>query len=333
MLIIGCDFHPSVQQVAVLDTESGRRWEGRLTHEGGQVGKFYAELPRPVRVGLECSGYSLWFEELLEELGIEYWVGDAAKIRAAESRKQKTDRNDARLLLRLLEENRFPKLWVPDRATRDLRQLLMHRHKLVCMRSAVKNQLQAIALNRGVQKHKRLWNQEGREQLRSFVLPPWTRRRCDELLRLHEQWDQEIAELDRIVMHEAQANAEAAYLMKKVCGVGPISALATVLTLGPVSRFPNARKVASYAGLGPAEWSSGPHQRLGHISKQGSPFLRFALVEAAGVASRYDAEFKRVYWRLVERRGKSVAKVAIARKLLTRLYWLLRLRSEKAKAR
>jgi len=333
MLIIGCDFHPSVQQVAVLDTATGRRWEGRLTHEGDQVRKFYAELPRPVRVGLECSGYSLWFEELLEELGIEYWVGDAAKIRAAEPRKQKTDRNDARLLLKLMEEDRFPKIWVPDRATRDLRQLLMHRHKLVSMRSAVKNQLQAIALNRGVQKHKRLWNKQGREQLRSFVLPPWTRRRCDELLRLHEQWDEQIAELDRVVWHEAQANPDAAYLMKKVCGVGPISALATVLTLGPVSRFPNARKVASYAGLVPAEWSSGPHQRLGHISKQGSPFLRFALVEAAGVAARYDAEFKRVYWRLVERRGKSVAKVAIARKLLTRLYWLLRLRSEKAKAR
>lgn len=328
MLIIGCDFHPGVQQLAALDTETGRRWEGRLSHEDGQVRKFYAELPSPVRVGLECSGYSLWFEELLEELGIEYWVGDATKIRAAEPRKQKTDRNDARLLLKLMEEDRFPKIWVPDRGTRDLRQLLMHRHRLVCMRSSVKNQLQAIALNRGVQKHKRLWSVEGRQQLRSFELPPWTRRRCDELLRLHEQWDEQIAELDRVVLREAQANADAAYLMKRVCGVGPITALAVVLSLGPVERFSNARKVASYAGLVPAEFSSGPRQHLGHISKQGSPFLRFALVEAAGVAARYDAEFKRVYWRLVERRGKSIAKVAIARKLLTRLYWLLRLRSQ-----
>jgi transposase len=333
MLIIGCDFHPGVQQVAVLDTETGRRWEGRLSHTGDQVRQFYSDLPRPVRVGLECSGYSLWFEDMLEELGIEYWIGDATKIRACEPRKQKTDRNDARLLLTLLEENRFPKIWVPDRATRDLRQLLMHRHKLVCMRSAIKNQLQAIALNRGVQKHKRLWSKEGREQLRTFPLPPWTRRRCDELLRLHEQWDQEIAELDKVVLEQAHAHPEANYLMQKVCGVGPITAMAVVLSLGPVSRFKNARKVASYAGLVPAEYSSGPHQRLGHITKQGSPFLRFALVEAAGVASRYDAKFKQVYWRLVERRGKSVAKVAIARKLLTRLYWLLRLRSEKAKAR
>ena len=328
MLIIGCDFHPGVQQIAALDTGSGRRWEGRLSHEGEQVRQFYAQLPPPVRVGLECSGYSLWFEELLEELGIEYWVGDAAKIRAAEPRKQKTDRNDARLLLKLLEEERFPKIWVPDRTTRDLRQLLMHRHKLVMMRSSIKNQLQAIALNRGVQRKKKLWTEAGRQQLQSFVLPPWATRRRDHLLTLLRQWDTEIAELDRVVLAQAQAHPEAAYLMQRVCGVGPITALATVLTLGPVTRFANARKVASYVGLIPAEDSSGGHQRLGHITKQGSAFLRYVLVEAAGVTSRYDAEFKRVYWRLVERRGKPIAKVAVARKLLTRLYWLLRLRSQ-----
>ena len=272
----------------------------------------------------------MWFEELLEELGIEYWVGDPAKIRAREPRRQKTDRNDALLLLRLLEEpDGFPRIWVPDRATRDLRQLLMYRHKLVCMRSSVKNQLQAIALNRGVQRKKQLWNEAGRQQLAALELPPWTERRRDELMRLHNQWDQEISELDHVVKEQAQRHPEAAYLMKKVCGVGPITALGVVLMLGPVERFANARKVASYAGLIPAESSSGPHQRLGHITKQGSPFLRFVLVEAAQTAARYDAEFKRVYWRLVERRGKSVAKVAVARRLLTRLYWLLRLRSEK----
>jgi len=328
MIIIGCDFHPSVQQVALLDTETGRRLQGRLTHEGDQVRRFYAELPAPVRVGLECSGYSLWFEELLEELGIEYWVGDAAKIRAACPRKQKTDERDARLLLQLLEENRFPRIWVPDRATRDLRHLLMHRHKLVCLRSSIGNQLQAIALNRGLQRKKRLWSQAGRQKLESLTLPPWTQRRRDDLLRWLDHCDAEIGELDRVAQREAESHPEACYLMQQQIGVGPITALATVLTLGPVERFGCAKQVASYVGLIPAERSSGPHQRLGHISKQGSPFLRFLLVQSAQTASRYDSELKRAYWRLVERRGKPIAKVAIARKLITRLYWLLRQRRQ-----
>ena len=143
MIMIGCDFHPGMEEVSLLDTGTGRRWQHQLSHASGmeEVRAFYAALAGPVLVGLEASGYSQWYEEMLEELGIELWVGDPARIRKAAPRKQKTDRNDARLLLQLLEENRFPRIWVPDKATRDLRQLLMHRHKLVSMRSAVSNQV------------------------------------------------------------------------------------------------------------------------------------------------------------------------------------------------
>ena len=179
-----------------------------------------------------------------------------------------------------------------------------------------------------MQRKKALWNKEGREELKSLQLPPWTTRRRDELLALREQWDAEIAELDKVVLRAAEGNTEARYLMRHQPGVGPITALAVVLSLGPVERFPCARKVASYAGLVPAEYSSGARQRLGHISKEGNAFLRWLLVEAATVAVRHDREMKRVYWRLVERRGKAIAKVAVARKLLTRLYWMLRRLSE-----
>lgn len=330
MIMIGCDFHPGFEEIALLESETGRRRQCWLSHAYGPdaVRKFYAEIPKPVLVGLEASGYSLWYEEMLEELGIELWVGDPGRIRKAAPRKQKTDRNDARLLLQLLEEKRFPRIWVPDKATRDLRQLLMHRHKLVTMRGAISNQLQAIAMNRGLQKKRALWNKEGREQLRSLELPHWTKRRRDELLALREQWDQEIAELDEVVARQAERNADARYLMHHQRGVGPITALAVVLSLGPVERFASARKVASYAGLIPAEYSTGGKQRLGHISKEGNPFLRWVLVEAATVAVQHDPEMKHMYWRLIERRGKSIAKVAMARKLLIRLYWMLRRRHQ-----
>src|ERR1700681_3253733 len=164
MKIIGCDFHPSYQQIAVLDSVTGEMVEKALSHERKEeVRAFYAGLEGSVRVGIEASGQSQWFERMLAELGHEVWIGDAAKIRASCERKQKTDRRDAELLLRLLAEDRFPRIWVPTAAERDDRQLLLHRHELVRIRTQVKNQLQALALNQGVQRKWKLWSQVGKE--------------------------------------------------------------------------------------------------------------------------------------------------------------------------
>jgi len=186
MLIIGCDYHPSMQYIAWCDEQSGQRGEGRLEHNSGEAEEFYRELKRrgiQVRVGLEASGHTRWFERLLAELEMELWIGNPAKIAVQRVRKQKTDRGDAQHLLQLLLENRFPKLWAPSPENRDLRQLLWHRHRLVQMRTRVKNQLQAIALNEGVQRHSRLWSKQGRAQLESFALATWAARRREDLLR------------------------------------------------------------------------------------------------------------------------------------------------------
>src|SRR5277367_485604 len=282
MKIIGCDFHPGYQQIAMLDQETGEVVEKALSHEGEakqQVRDFYATLRGPVRVGIEASGQSQWFERLLTELGHEVWIGDAAKIRASCERKQKTDRRDAQLLVNLLEENRFPKIWVPTPAERDARQLLLHRHRLVRIRTQVKNQLQALAMNQGVQQKRKLWSVTGRKQLEALPLLPWASRRRAELLVLHDQLEASIGELDRAVVEQAQGRPTVRKLMTHP-GVGPITALAFVLTIGPVQRFDRGKQVASYLGLIPSEHSSGDRgQRLGHISKQGNPFLRGLLVE------------------------------------------------------
>ena len=150
MLIMGCDLHTRYQNVAMVDTETGQIEERRLEHENGEARKFYASLPGPVRVGIEATGHTQWFEGMLAELGHELWVGNAAQIRAQVVRKQKTATRDAAHLLDLLLTDRFPRLWVPSPEVRDLRQLLKHRHKLVQMRTRVKNQLQALAMNQGV---------------------------------------------------------------------------------------------------------------------------------------------------------------------------------------
>lgn len=325
MKIIGCDFHPGYQQIAMLDPETGELVEKTLSHESlEEVRRFYAGLQGPVRVGLEASGQSQWFERMLMELGHEVWIGDAAKIRASSERKQKTDRRDAELLLQLLREDRFPRIWVPTPGERDVRQLLLHRHKLVRMRTQVKNQLQALALNQGVQRKRKLWSATGRKHLEALPLLPWASRRRAELLRLLDQLEGSIGELDRAVREQAQAHPGARRLMTHP-GVGPVTALAFALTLGPVERFRRGKQVASYFGLIPAEHSSGSKgQRLGHISKQGNPFLRGLLVEAAQSAVRHEPELRRAYQRLAQRKCRALAKVALARKLAVRLYWMLR---------
>jgi transposase len=158
MIIIGCDYHPGLQQIAFVDTETGDCGEQRLEHcEGAQ--KFYRELAtqgKAVRVGMEASGHARWFEGLLAELKIELWMGDAAVIRAKRGRKPKTDRQDALHILNLLLTGDFPRIWVPSWENRDLRQLLWHRHRMVQARTRIMNQLQAVALNEGLRCKKKL---------------------------------------------------------------------------------------------------------------------------------------------------------------------------------
>jgi transposase len=158
MIIIGCDYHPGFQQIAFVDTETGDCGEQRLEHSEAAE-KFYRDLAaqgKLVRVGMEASGHARWFERLLAELNFELWIGDAAEIRTKRVRKRKTDREDARLLLRLMLEDRFPQIWVASGENRDLRQLLWHRHRMVQARTRLMNQLQAVALNEGLRCKKKL---------------------------------------------------------------------------------------------------------------------------------------------------------------------------------
>jgi transposase len=326
MVIIGVDYHPSDQYIAFADTETGECGERQLNHSEGEAEKFYRELAArgvSVRVGMEATGYSRWFERLLAELGIEVWIGDAAQIKTRRVRKQKTDRNDAQLLLKLLLDNNFPKIWVPGPENRDLRQLLWHRHRMVQMRTRIMNQLQALAMNEGQRRKKKLWNEAGRAQLEKLPLAPWASRRRKDLLELLDRMNPTIEELTAAVEQEAKKWPDALRLMTHP-GVGPLTALAFVLIIGTPERFKCGKQIGSYVGLIPSEDSSAGHQRLGHITKQGSSLLRFLLGEAAHAAVRGDSDWRRRYMRLAIRRQKNIAKVAMARRLAVRLYWMWR---------
>ena len=326
MIIIGVDYHPSFQQIALVDKDSGEYEERQLNHSEGEAEKFYRDLKlktTDVRVGMEATGHGRWFERLLAELGFELWIGDPAQIAATRVRKKKTDREDARLMLKLMLEDRFPRIWVPDPENRDLRQLLWHRHRLVQMRTRIMNQLQALAMNEGKRWKSKLWSRRGRAYFEKLPLAPWASRRRKELLELLDRMNPTIAELTVAVEQEANKRPEVQRLMTHP-GVGPLTALAYVLIIGTALRFQNGKQIGSYLGMIPSEDSSAGKQRLGHISKQGSSLLRFLLVEAAQAAVRRNPDWRRRYLHLALRREPRIAKVAMARKLGVRLFWMWR---------
>ena len=235
-----------------------------------------------------------WFLDLTGKLGVDHQVGHPSEIRKAEPRKQKYDRRDAALLLKLQVENRFPSIWMPSTELRDLRTLLKHRHQWVRMRTRVQNPLQAIALRRGLR-------------------PPPTAYRRTELQGLYHKLRAQIDELDKRVGEQALQRPGAKLLMTYP-GVGPVTALATDVFLGDPAQFADGKALASYVGMIPSEYSSGGgQQRLGGLSKQGNPLLRLLWCEAAVHAVRRDPKLQRFYRHKLAQKGLAKARVATAR--------------------
>jgi transposase len=276
-----------------------------------------------VLVGIEATGSMQWFLNLMEELGIECRVGHPATIRAAEPRKQKHDRRDADLILKLLVENRFPAIWLPTKELLDLRALLLHRHQWVRIRTRIQNALQAIALANGLRRGPGLWSYDGQAKIAFLPLPRHTSYRRSTLQAMYKNMEAEIENLTQQVAEQA-ANRFGARLLTTHPGVGPVTALATDVFLGDPKRFADGKALASYVGIIPREYSSGEHQRLGGVTKQGSPLLRFLWCEAGAHAVRRDPELKRFYRRKLVQKGLGKARVAVARKLGIRLWIMLR---------
>ena len=322
-IIIGVDFHIRQQTIAMFDTETTELVKKTLKHDGAEVREFYSALPRPVQVGIEATGSMYWFLDLLEELGIDRQVGHPATIRAAEPRKQKYDGRDALLLLRLQIENRFPAVWIPSKELRDLHALLRHRHQWVRMRTRVQNALQAIAVSHGLRRGASLWSQIGQHAIASLPLAPHAADRRNELQTLYGTLSTKIDELDEQVKDQALQRSGAKLLLTHP-GVGPVTALATDAFLGDPMRFADGKALSSYIGIIPSEYSTGGRQRLGGLSKQGNPLLRFLWCEASMHAARRDPELKRFYLRKLHQKGLAKVRVAVARKLGIRLWIMLR---------
>ena len=323
-IYIGVDFHARQQTICYLKTETGELVIAALQHQDKeQVRVFYQQFAGPVIVGLEASGYSPWFEAMLEQLGCEVWLGHATEIRRRARWRQKNDRRDAELIWDLMVHDEFPRLHRPTVQSREVLRMLRYRQKLIKLRTMAKNSLQAIALQAGLAKGKQLFTADGQEQFQAAALSPvlqWQREHWFQLLQpLNAQL------LETMVWFKAQSKDDlSVQRLRTHPGIGLLTSLCLWHTLQPVSRFRNARKVTAYAGFDPVERSSAERQHFLGISKAGSRMLRYLLVEAAHTTIRYDEDLKRFYKRLAERRGRPKAKVATARKLLIRAYIMMR---------
>ena len=320
----GVDFHARQQLVKWCNSEEGEIHERQLWHQSKEeVREFYAQFAGRVIVGLETSGYSSWFETMLEQLGYEVWIGHATEIRRRARARQKTDRRDAELILDLLLKDEFPRIHRLSAESREVLRQLRYRHRLVQLRTKSYNSLQAIALSAGGSLKAKLRTRGGKERLLGLSLTTAGHSQRQEWLALIAQLNAGIERVEQELAVVAAAD-ERVQLVRTHPGIGLLTGLGLVHSLSPVSRFANSRKVAAYVGLEPREYSSGERQSFGGISKAGSRLLRFLLVEASQKAVHKDEHLKKLYHRLVHRRDRAKAKVAVARQLLVRTYIMLR---------
>ena len=325
---IGVDFHARSQVISYLTTRDGEIRHCKLDPRKDNLREFFTQFEDEVIVGFEVSGYTDWFEQLLEELGHQVWVGDAAEIRRQARRRQKNDWRDADLILELMVDNRFPRVHRQSSESREILRQVRYRHRLVKLRTVAKNSLQAISLRAGLSLRWRLHSRQGREQLNQLSFSSEIVTQVKELNELIDDLGKKIKRVESW-LREAASKDPQAMLLQTHPGIGLLTSLGLVHTLAPVSRFSTGRKVTAYLGMDPVEDSSGERVRIGSISKQGSRLVRFLVVEAGHIAVRYDEDLKKFYRRLVLRHGnnaraRATAKVAVGRKLLIRSFIMLR---------
>jgi len=320
---VAVDFHARQQTITYCDLADGEIHRTVLRHQHDDVRAFYEQFKGEVIVGFEASGYSAWFEQMLAELGHTIWLGNPAEIRRKAPRRQKNDRRDTDLMFDLMLKGDFPRVHNFSAESRTVLRQLRYRHKLVKVRTIAKNSVQAIGINAGLPLKRKLLTEAGLKQLQALELSPVLAQQRDEWLDLIVLMNRRIAAVEEELQRCAQDDP-AVTLLRTHPGIGLLTALALRYTLLPVSRFSTTRRVTAYVGLDCIEDQSSEHRRMGSITKAGSRLLRFLLNEAGQTACRRDPELKRFYQRLVHRRDRPKAKVAVARKLLVRSFIMLR---------
>ncbi len=324
MVHVGVDLHKRISQIAVLTAE-GELTQHRLVNDVGRVEQFFAQLPTPAPVAIEASGTWWWLVDLLESLGHHPVLSHPKQTKAIAAARLKNDRVDAERLLLLLRGDLLPKVWIPPRALREARELLRHRVSLVWVRTGIKNRLLALLARRNLQPpgSTSWFTARGQQALQALTLSPEPSTIREDSLALLHLVDEQIRRLDQELVSRWGEDPRVRRLMT-IPGIGPFTAILLVLELGDVHRFPSAKHLASYLGLTPRVRASADRIRLGHISKEGNRLVRWALVVAATQAARRPGPLRAWFRAVEQRKGKKVARVALARRLAEIVYHIWR---------
>lgn len=321
-LYIGVDFHPHQQTVCWLDRHSQKKKVQTFAHNSEALEKFYQHQP-PSVVGIEATSKATWFAQMLFDNHHQLVIGNPTIIRKKALSRHKNDKRDARHIYQLLASGDFPELWQRPKNSTSILELLKLRHKLVGQRTQTANRLQVLAHEAGLPKGK-ISSSCFQGLINQIELEPPQEFQRNLLFDLWHKLNGQILELDKVLAKIAADDKEVC-LVRTQKGVGRLTALCLVHTIGEIARFDRVSKqVVAFVGLDPVEDSSSEKVRFGSISKTGSKLLRFLLGQAALSVTRYDAKLKGKYRSLKKKKHWAVAKTAIARRLLVKLAIMLR---------
>jgi transposase len=318
---VGMDVHRKRSQVAVVDDAGIQQRNRNVPNHPTRLVPILGALPPGTPVAFEAAYGWGWLVELLEELELEPHLVHPSRCKAIASARLKNDKVDARTLAHLLRADLLPEAWIAPQQVRDLRALLRHRAALVQLSTSCKNRIHAVLADRGIGEDRGLWTGPGRAWLAHLELPPIPRAIIQDCCGLLDALATPIARLEREIHAQAKPDPRVQALMI-LPGIGKLTAMTLVAEIGDIGRFPTARKLCAWAGLTPQVRNSDRKVRHGHITKQGSPWVRGILQEAAQTAKRHPM-FASAYAQLARRRGTNIATVAIARRLLARSFHIL----------
>jgi transposase len=295
----------------------------RLRTDAPSLGGYLRRLRPDTRIAVEATGNWVYLYELIEDRCPDLVLAHPLKTKAIASARIKTDKIDATTLAHLLRADLLPAAYIPPRPVRDTREVLRYRASLVRLRTQVKNKVHAILTKNGLRTPtKNAFGKKAGQFLAQVPLRPCYRRALDGYLRLLDALATELATVAATIEAQVQQDPQA-QLLCTMPGLGPYSALLILSEIGDVRRFPDARRLCSYAGLVPSIHASGGKIRTGRLTKQGSKWLRWILVELSIHAINGAPQFRSLYHRVTKKHGTNTGRVAVARAMLKTIYAML----------
>jgi transposase len=320
---IGIDLHKQTSYVTKMDAQGKILEQRNLRNDPDTLRGYLTSQPPDTRFAVEATGNWMYLYELIEERCPDLVLAHPLKTKAIASARIKTDKIDSTILAHLLRTDLLPAAYIPPRAVRDTREVLRYRAALVSVRTSLKNRVSAILSKTGLRPPtKTAFGVKSRRFLATVPVRPCYRLELDGYLRLLEHFTEEIQRVTDVIHVQVEQNPQAQVLCT-MPGIGAYSALLILSEIGDVTRFPDNRHLCSYAGLVPSVYASGGKTRLGRLTKQGSKWLRWILVECSVHAINGAPQFRSLYYRVSKKHGANTGRVAVARAMLKTIYAML----------